>query len=535
MAYLTPTQILLATSIAVAIAVLAYKSFIASKQVKGTYHLPPGPTPIPLVGNISDLPAPGTKDWIHWSKLRDQYGPIYSLTVLGQTMVVISDYKIAAELMEKRSAHTSGRPFMEFGSRMCGWENSLALQTDHSKVRSYRRAIHGIIGTSTAIDAFRPMLERESHQFLSQVLNNPDDILQLIRTQAGRIILKIGYGYTIEPVGRDPLVDLADEGLQQFTKSCAPGVWLVDVIPALKYLPEWLPGMEFKTVGKKWNATLHALADIPYAFVEKNLERGTAEPSYLSKLIGGQNGKLTPEDEDVARWSAFSLYTGGADTTVSSMASFVLAMALFPDVQKKAQAEIDAVIGHSRLPTFADRSGLPYIDAVVKEVLRWHPVAPLGVPHMTTKDDVYNDYSIPKNTILIPCIDAMLHDPTAYHDPETFEPSRFLGPHPEMDPHNISFGFGRRICPGRLFADATLFSTIAGFLAVFEVAKKVNKDGKMVEPVVDFLPGVISHPAPFECDIRPRSSECQELIRRVDRESPMPVHGDAKELDPIEI
>jgi cytochrome P450 len=75
-------------------------------------------------------------------------------------------------------------------------------------------------------------------------------------------------------------------------------------------------------------------------------------------------------------------------------------MTVFPDVQKKAQDEIDRVIGPERLPTCADRENLPYLDAMVKEVLRWHPVAPMGLPHTSTMDDVCEGYFIPEGSML---------------------------------------------------------------------------------------------------------------------------------------
>lgn len=76
-------------------------------------------------------------------------------------------------------------------------------------------------------------------------------------------------------------------------------------------------------------------------------------------------------------------------------------MTLYPEVQRKAQEEIDNVVGTRRLPSFDDREKLPYVDAIVKEVLRWHPVAPLGLPHMTTDNDIFNGYLIPKGALII--------------------------------------------------------------------------------------------------------------------------------------
>ena len=84
--------------------------------------------------------------------------------------------------------------------------------------------------------------------------------------------------------------------------------------------------------------------------------------------------------------------------TYSTLQAAFLALSLYPDVQKKAQAELDAMIGPGRLPTLADRDQLPYVNAVVREMMRWHPVVPLGVVHTSTADDEYKRYFIPQGT-----------------------------------------------------------------------------------------------------------------------------------------
>jgi cytochrome P450 len=211
-------------------------------------------------------------------------------------------------------------------------------------------------------------------------------------------------------------------------------------------------------------------------------------------------------------------------------------MALYPEVQTKAQEELDRVLGSNKFPTFEDRHSLPYIDAIVKESLRWHPVAPMGIPHMCSEDDVYKGYRIPKGSLVMPNIwygtpvsgkgasyhrianhlhREFTHDPETYKDPRTFNPSRFLSPTPEMDPRNLSFGFGRRICPGRLLADSTIFMTIAKSLAVFDI--QPDGEDSVGE---EFLPGVISHPAPFRLRITPRSEVAEGLVRAIEREIP---------------
>jgi len=201
---------------------------------------------------------------------------------------------------------------------------------------------------------------------------------------------------------------------------------------------------------------------------------------------------------------------------VSAIYSLFLALTLYPEVQKKAQAEIDAVVGNDRLPTFNDRESLPYIDALSKEVLRWHSVVPLALPHVSTADDVYEGYFIPKGTYVMPNIWFMLHDARTYPDPDTFDPSRFIpseGKPVQPDPRTITFGFGRRICPGLHLADASVFISCAMALAVFNVSKAVE-NGVEITPEVDPSTGTISHPKPFKCSVKPRSAKALALIQQ---------------------
>ncbi|RHZ47488.1 cytochrome P450 [Aspergillus thermomutatus] len=520
---LTPIQVLLGL-----IALYLISRLFLTKSASGP--LPPGPSRKPIVGNLSDLPSPGEQDWKHWLKYKDSYGPISSISVPGQTIIIVNDSKIAFDLLEKRSSVYSSRPRMVFASKMVGWENGLATQTYSDRFRAYRKAMHRTIGSKVSVMQFNPLQEVEVRRFLLRVLNNPDGLIQHIRTEAGAVILKIAYGYTIEPHKADALVDLANEVLEQFSIAATPGTWLVDTIPILKHIPTWFPGAEFKRIAKQWRKMVFTLADKPYAFVHHQMSNGAYKPSYVSHLMEERSPEtFTEEEEHVVKWSAASLYAGGADTTVSSLACFYLAMAIYPEVQRKAQQEIDRVVGPNKLPTFADRERLPYINAVVKEVLRWHPVAPMGLPHTTTQDDVYEGYFIPKGSMVLANIWGFTHDPNVYPDPMTFKPERFLeidSHTPELDPHTLSFGFGRRVCPGKLLADATIFLSVAQSLAVFNF----RKGAEDIQP--KFLPGVISHPAPYKLSITPRSPEHEKLIRSVEVEHPWE-ESDAATLEKV--
>ena len=491
--------------------------------------LPPGPKPWPLIGNISDLPPTGEQEWIHWLKHKDTYGTISSVTVLGQTIIIINDARCAFDLLEKRSAIHSSRPRLEFGVEMCGWSNMLAVMPNTPRWRAYRKSIHSLFGSKT-FDRLKPIQELEVGRFLIRMLNKPKDLMYNIRAESGAIILKTIYGYTIEPHGADPVVMVADKALAQFSRSSVPGAYLVDIIPALRYLPDWFPGTEFKQTANFHAKTVGDFARWPYEFLKRQMAEGKAGPSYLSEML--EKGHLDAEQEHVAKWSATSLFSGGSDTTVSSMACFFLAMTKYPDVQQKAQEELDRVIGSERLPGFDDRENLPYINAAVKETFRYHPVVPLGVPHTSTAEDVYNGFRIPKGAMLMPNIWGFCHDPTLYHDPMNFKPERFLGKDGpvETDPKTLMFGFGRRICPGIPLADSSIYLSIAQALSVFIIAKAVDMNGKEIEPVEYIPPGVISHPVPFEYVVSPRSEKHAALIREFERDHPW-TESNAKDLE----
>lgn len=206
--------------------------------------------------------------------------------------------------------------------------------------------------------------------------------------------------------------------------------------------------------------------------------------------------------------------------TLTAEEWFFIAMATYPEIQKKAQHEIDTVVGTDRLPGFDDRPSLPYVNALVKEVLRWQPVAPMGIPHLANQDDVYENMFIPKDTVLVPNIWLFMHDPANYKNPDVFLPERFLGEKPEMDPATLCFGFGRRICPGRELADSDLFMTVVASLAAFNIVKTKNATFSDDGSSLRFMSGIVSHPIEFECEAIPRSAKSAELVRAVEFEHP---------------
>jgi len=505
--------------IAVAAVVLSMRIVVTIIRKKlGGKSLPPGPRPLPIIGNVFDFPS-GLES-PHWAKHHAQYGPISCVKALGQTIIIVNDATIASELLEKRSSIYSDRPRFIFGGEMCGFSGGLTLLQTGEKFKTTRKRMHGYIGSRMAASRFAELEEIETHRFLLHLLNAPEDFFNHIRMTAGAIILKISHGYTINRDGTDAFVTLAQETLDAFSISLT-GPWAVDVLPFLKHFPSWLPGMGLKNLAKKWKRLADAIVKKPQAFVRLEMATGDAKESFASTEL--KKGVKDAADEFDLMWAATSLYGGGADTTVSAVATFFLGILLHPRVQKRAQEEIDSVIGDDRLPLLSDRPNLPYLEAVAKEALRWNSVVPMGVPHVSSKDDTFNGYFIPKGAIVMPNIWHMCHDPTVYHDPFEFKPERFLGIDdraPERDPRDLAFGFGRRICPGKELADPSLFLSVAMTLAVFDITKSKDAKGCEVEPRYEYTPGVISHPKEFKCSITPRSEKAIALVHSVQHEHP---------------
>ena len=174
-------------------------------------------------------------------------------------------------------------------------------------------------------------------------------------------------------------------------------------------------------------------------------------------------------------------------------------MLAYPETQARAQAELDAVVGHARLPTFADLPLLPYTHAMVKEALRWNAVTPLALPHRTTEDDWYEGMFIPKGTICLPNLWYMNRDTEIYGENSGhFDPARHLDasgnialtlPGSKDDGH-VAYGFGRRQCVGMHLADNTLFINIAVMLWATKIERKKDASGQLLPLDVD---GFVDH------------------------------------------
>ncbi|EIN06103.1 cytochrome P450 [Punctularia strigosozonata HHB-11173 SS5] len=471
-------------------------------------RLPPGPRGLPLIGNLLDLPK--DHEWETFTRWGRDFGDLSMVRALGTNMLVINSSKIAVDMLEKKSNIYSDRPWMKMACDLVGHKGHCIFSPYNDRLRLFRKMFHGVLAGKENLDAHTAIEEHETHRFLYRLSRNPDGLREELRRLAGAIILKVCHGYELVEEGDDPMVDLVERVMIEFGDVTTPGHYVVDIIPWLAYLPGWLPGMGFKRAAVEMRKVLYDGKDMPIAFVKEQMAKGTAMRCFTSKCLEKVAEGNAPYNEDMVGWAGVNIYGGEANY------SFFLAMMLHPDVQKKAQEEIDRVVGPDRLPTLADREHLPYINALVKETMRWQVVLPQALPHVLREDDIHEGFFIPKGTICIPNVWGFLHDPATYRDPENFNPSRFLeaeGKPAETDSRLFCFGFGRRICPGRQLADASIFLQCAMSLAVFNIDKPLDNSGTAIEPVLDRTSGVVTHPTHFACTIKPRSARAAGLIR----------------------
>jgi len=391
-----------------------------------------------------------------------------------------------------------------------------------SRVGEYWREGRKLLDRSLGPGAtapYRRMMEDTTHMFLGQLLDAPEEFLSHIGLLQGKLVMLLTYGY--DPKGNDDRMIAAPvQATELLSQLVLPGAVLVNHLPFLRHIPSWVPCFNYESLAQKGRELNSRVMNEPFNFVKNAMQNGTVVQSLASEHLQEIENLATPErqkQEVVVKQTLGSMYMAGSDTTVSGLTSLFLALVLYPEVQKRAQAELDTVIARDRLPTFDDRPRLPYIDALCRELFRWQMVTPLGVPHASTEDDVYNGFFIPKGAIIMANAWAILHDPDLYPDPEVFNPERFLnGDGTLLDDPVIpmAFGVGKRICPGRHFVDSTLFIVASSVLSVFNVVKAKDENGREIPVNVgtSFQSSIVVHPEKFECSILPRDKLAEDLI-----------------------
>ncbi|KAF7369266.1 putative cytochrome P450 [Mycena venus] len=458
--------------------------------------LPPGPPTIPLLGNLHIFPTEFAHyKFTEWAR---KYGGIYSLKIGPGTAVVLTDTAAVKELMDNRSGSTVDRPPMHVADLVAGGLNMHSLP--------FQLNPRAFTPTSDATQT--PSSSPYSTESVRRDTRPPETTAFFNAQHEWELVL--------EPGATPP----------------------VDLIPILKYVPaRWAKWKRDCAKTRKLQRELYfGLLDE----TKERLRRGEENGSYMEEVLA--RAEEFGLDRENTGYLGGVLIEGGSDTTSSFLQSLILAMVAYPEAQRKAQEEMDRVVGEHRMPTLEDLEEMPYIRAVVRETHRFRPVAPLLIPHSplnaeevgvsycVTKTYLlsrlsfkYNGFIIPQGATIFVNVWGIFHDPELYNDPENFIPDRYLltenGTRPEVDGSDLRptlpFGVGRRVCPGIHLAQNSININAMNLVWAFNFTTELDGEGNPVKlDTFDYQKGILTAPRPFKCKITPRSTEKAELIER---------------------
>jgi cytochrome P450 len=356
------------------------------------------------------------------------------------------------------------------------------------------------------------------------LLAEPDNWDGHLRRTAASSIMTMVYDEPPIISGNDQSVRLINDFVARLTRAALPGAHLVEFFPWMMYIPARLAPWRQKAEASYIADS--AMFESLFRRVQDRMKEGEIGPNFAATLLDTAERHGLSEREN--SWLAATMFIAGAETTSGVMAWWMLAMVVYPESQKRAQAELDAVVGRDRIPTFADYENLPYIRAMTKEALRWRPVGPVGLPHRSIEDDWYEGHFIPAGTIVIANVWHLNRDPQIYGaDAEHFNPARHLdekgrvapGPTDSKEGH-FMYGFGRRICVGRHVANNSLFINIAMVLWAMNIEPATDARGKPLPIDVHGCveDGLVVRPIPFEVKFTLRFPEAATMLK-LERES----------------
>ncbi|KAF8884012.1 cytochrome P450 [Infundibulicybe gibba] len=428
--------------------------FWTIRYVKSPWRqMPPGPRGYPLVGNLFDIMT--KHQWLLFTEWRNTYGDIMSLNVAGNPIIILNSQKAAADLLDRRASIYSDRP------RNIG------------TVRQYYQ---------THVT--------EAIILASDIMHDPTQWNKHFHRTSASTIMTVLYDTKTIVQDNNTTVKEINDCVTRLTKAAMPGSYLVEFFPWMMHIPNRFA--KWKREAEMWYAKDSLMFELGQRRREAELSAQLIRNKERYNLTLRENA-----------WLAGTMFSAGAETSSVVMGWWLLAMVIYPETQKRAQAELDAVVGRSRMPSFADYEHLPYIRAMVKEALRWRPVDPLGLPHRSIEDDWYQGYFIPKGSICVVNVWSLNRDPEIYGpDAAHFNPARHLdekgqigpGPVDTKEEGHATYGFGRRICVGRHQAR--------------------NADGKYVPIDVDGCvdAGLVVRPMPFQPKVTPRFPEAVDIV-----------------------
>ncbi|KAJ7577362.1 cytochrome P450 [Mycena floridula] len=453
--------------------------FHAYKASRIRSKLPPGPLGLPIIGNLLQLTRNGGRLWLTFSDWTNKYGPVFYLNIAGQNTVILGSHKAAADLLDRRASIYSDRARNIVAGELLTGGMVFGFSQHNDLWKRQRRGAHEALNKQMTRN-YAAFQERESVILLDQLLLRPEDWEDHFRRASTSLVLSVIYGTPPLLDSHDPDILRVNHFTERALAAAAPGAYLVEYFTWMEYLPRWM--CAWRRYAEDTFQADSIMFEKLFADVQDRIKMGDETTSVAATLIQDPGRKNLSDRESA--WLAATLYSG-------QLSWFLEAMVLHPEAQKRAQEEIDRVVGRHRLPTFQDFEHLPFFRAMVKETMRWRGVSPLAVPHRLCQDDYYEGHLLPKDTICVVNVWALNHDREVYgEDADDFKPERHLDEHGKLrsatpdtkDESHLSYGFGRRICVGRHVANNSLFIWMASLIWCFNIRPGKDAQGNDVVP-----------------------------------------------------
>ena len=392
---------------------------------------------------------------------------------------------------------------------------NILLRQNDARFKLHQRLDNLVLNERVA-KSYLPFQELESKQLLFDLLGTAGgsgiDCHGHVERATASTVYNLLYGHRIRTLN-DPIMRTARTLTHELEHMLEPGKYLVDSFPVLNILPQFLAPWKTEAA-RHWQQqrTMHVT----------ELQRGLDENGWnlckhMQQVMNDQ--KMDWSVEELA-FEIGGLANAALEASTETTMWFLVAC-VTDDYDRswiaKAQEQLDAVVGRDRFPTFEDRPKLPYIHAILEEVLRWRPAVAGGVPHFTKVESSYEGHRIPSNSVVMANHYALAREEGVFglkYDVDAFVPDRWLQSGERQLPI-VGFGYGRRICPGRHVARNSLWIAIARILWAFDVKPGLSETGERI--VVHSTNGtndIINKPFRFKARFEPRGPWVQELITR---------------------
>ncbi|XP_066535009.1 cytochrome P450 2U1 [Hoplias malabaricus] len=491
-------------------------------------NIPPGPTPLPIVGNFGSLLVPPfvlklfghradleknrgntLSPQVGLMQLSKLYGNVYSIFVGSQLIVVLTGYDVIRDAMSNYAEVFSDRPDIPIVSIITK-RKGIVFAPYGPIWRKQRRFCHttlrnfglGKLSLEPCIHEGFAMVKAELLRQNQEAGESGVDLTPLISNAVSNVISSISLGRRFHHQDEEFCTQLNHmaHGLEIIVNS--PAI-LINIFPWLYYIP-WGVFKQLRHVERDITAFLKKIIAQHRATLDPENPRDFID-IYLVEMLAQQQAEDSEESgfsEEYLFHVIGELFIAGTDTTTNSILWMVLYMCLYPDVQEKVQLEIDAVVGSERVPSLTDKGTLPYTEAVIMEVQRMTVVVPLSIPHMASKTTEFRGYTIPKGTVIIPNLWSVHRDPAVWENPDDFSPSRFLDEQGQLlrKEYFVPFGIGRRVCMGEQLAKMELFLMFTSLMQAFNFRLP---DGHAPPPMHGRF-GLTLAPCPYKVCVTPR-------------------------------